>query len=119
MCVCVCMGVCMGMCIGACSSRECTDPLAVDDDILEAADEEVGPVGERRERGAGGAEPRGGERRHRRVVRLDLADGVDGLLLVRGQHQVRRVYRHEHLTTNNNALFTVSLPTSSKSNNIH
>lgn len=74
-----------------------THPLVVDDDVLEAAHEKVGAVRERGEGGAGGAQARHGERRHRRVVRLVLADRVDGLLLVRRQHQVRRVYRHEHL----------------------
>lgn len=77
-----------------------THPLSVDDDVLEAADEEVGSVRERRVRRARRAQPRGRERRHGRVVRLVLADGVDGLLLVGRQHQVRRVYRHEHLTDN-------------------
>ena len=74
-----------------------TDPLSIDHDVLEAAHEEVGSV---RERGVGravGAEPRGRERRHAGVVRLVLADGVDGLLLVGGQDQVRRVDCHEHL----------------------
>lgn len=52
---------------------------------------------ERGVRGARRAEARGRERGDGRVERLVLADGVDGLLLVGGQHQVRRVDGHEHL----------------------
>lgn len=53
------------------------------------------------EGGDGAPEVGGGEGGVRAVAAFVQVDGVDGLLLVGSQHQMRRVDGHKHLTNKN------------------